>query len=227
MATQLSVALAAAVSAMPHDDLSSRVDPPLRPYAQGEGMHHLLARHFGRGALVRSLAQSGAPRLRVNGKPVCISLSHTACALAVASAPSPIGVDVEASHRLTARPARAVALATRLWPPQLASALLQRPEQERGALFVRLWTLFEATAKRAETGIWRTAFSLSHAQLQVLFEPMAQELVWLPRERSDGCALATLSLSGGVTVGLAAQTAVDIRPRVHAGDLRLNASLEP
>jgi 4'-phosphopantetheinyl transferase len=91
----------------------------------------------------------GRPVLRGAGPGVHISVSHGRGVVAAAlSARGPIGVDVE-----VVRPVPAVELARRWFAAEEAGWVLGRPEPERAAAFLWLWTCKEALGKALGTGL--------------------------------------------------------------------------
>jgi 4'-phosphopantetheinyl transferase len=77
-----------------------------------------------------------------------VSISHRADVVAVALSPGRVGVDVEITY-----PWRAAALAGFWFHPAEAAWLAERPEQDRTAEFLRLWSAKEALGKALGTGL--------------------------------------------------------------------------
>lgn len=98
------------------------------------------------------------PRLMTKDGTDCgfVSLSHTGAGGAAAVSPSPIGVDLEWRSRRV----RWAALARAHFSQAEQDWLASRPQPQRKAAFLGLWTLKEAWLKAQGLGVWRLGSAL-------------------------------------------------------------------
>lgn len=101
-----------------------------------------------------SCSAHGAPLSQRDGQPVTrqVSIAHSGPWLACATAPHPLGVDIESGPR----PRELLELARSLYPPHFVAELEACDEQERRSRFYRRWTLDEAHAKMSGRGLLRS-----------------------------------------------------------------------
>ncbi len=116
--------------------------------AQG-GLRRILAAY-------RNEAPREIPVLRTErGKPYVkegpeFNLSHTRSQIFVVVSRSPVGLDVEACDR----PVKALELAEKFFHPTERTLVATGSEEERNALFLRLWVCKEAMVKLSGDGIY-------------------------------------------------------------------------
>lgn len=95
---------------------------------------------------------SGAPGLKLRDDSqhgLNLSISHSGDIAAVAIAPLPVGIDVEADDRVRDW----LALADLIFAPEECAQLRSVEESRRRDVFHRYWTLKEAIGKRNGTGL--------------------------------------------------------------------------
>jgi 4'-phosphopantetheinyl transferase len=95
-------------------------------------------------------------------------MSHTWGFVACAMARDEVGVDVEASDRMTD-----FDIADRLFAPEDAQLVKSAPPEERACTFFRFWTLKEAFIKATGEGLRRPldSFSFMFDPVRIVFHP--------------------------------------------------------
>lgn len=113
---------------------------------------------FGKPALALDCAGGG---LRFN-------ISHTRGFVACAIARDEVGVDVEASDRMTE-----FNIAERFFAPEEAQLVKSAPPERRANMFFRFWTLKEAFIKATGEGLRRPldSFSFTFDPVRIVFHP--------------------------------------------------------
>lgn len=100
----------------------------------------------------------------VADRPFEINVSHSGDYIAVAFAPTPVGIDIE---QINERP-QLDAIAHRFFRPDEIAFLDALPPASRPAAFFNLWTIKEAAIKADGTGVWR---SLATVEIDDLAQP--------------------------------------------------------
>lgn len=129
--------------------LPARRDAFIRAHA---GLRRILAMYLGEAprAIGFLLGEHGKPYLTGEPPPVHFNLTTTAeLALVGVVRTRPLGVDCE---RLAPR-TNLAGIARRMFPPEVADAVLAGPEPERLTRFYRAWTALEAEVKADGRGL--------------------------------------------------------------------------
>lgn len=127
----------------------NRRDAFVRAHA---GLRRILALYLSEApsAIGFLLSEHGKPYLRGEPPPVHFNLTTTAeLALVAIARTRPLGVDCE---RLAPR-TNLAGIARRMFPPEVADAVLASPEPERLTRFYRAWTALEAEVKADGRGL--------------------------------------------------------------------------
>jgi 4'-phosphopantetheinyl transferase len=111
--------------------------------------------------------QFGKPAISVGGG-LCFNISHTREFVACVIARDEVGVDVEASDRMTD-----FDIADRFFAPEEAQLVKFAPPEERAFRFFRFWTLKEAFIKATGEGLRRPldSFSFMFDPVRIVFHP--------------------------------------------------------
>jgi 4'-phosphopantetheinyl transferase len=123
-----------------------------------------VAGEFGKPALAADCSGSG----------LHFNIAHTRGLVACAIAHDEVGVDVEASDRMTD-----CDIADRFFSPEEARLVRSSPPETRAHLFFRFWTLKEAFIKATGEGLTRPldSFSFAFDPVRIQFHPERQDIL--------------------------------------------------
>lgn len=130
-----------------------RFDPARRRYSAARTLlRQLTAERLGiePAAVPLEADEHGKPFL--TGRLFELNLSHSGDYIAVAFAPTPVGIDIEQINDRTPIDA----IASRFFRPNEVAYLESLPDIARRAAFFRLWTMKEAAIKADGLGVWRS-----------------------------------------------------------------------
>jgi 4'-phosphopantetheinyl transferase len=118
----------------------------------------------------------GKPALEADcaGSELHFNISHTRGFVACAIARDEVGVDVEASDRMTD-----FDIGDRFFAPEEAQLVRSAPSETRASIFFRFWTLKEAFIKATGEGLTRPldSFSFAFDPVRIVFHPEREDIL--------------------------------------------------